>query len=61
MFNADTERVELFNQLLTIVHVLFNIDNISKFTFLMSQEGIITTKLLVSQVFKMTEERTQLI
>ena len=48
--NAYTERVELPNKLSTIVLVLFN-----KFTFLMSQEGIITTKLLVSLVFKMTK------
>ena len=59
--NANIERLELFNQLSTIVPVLFNLDNISKFTFLMSQEGIITTKLLFSQLFKMTEERTRLI
>ena len=55
--DAYTERFELFNQLSTTVPVLFNLDNISKFTFLMSQEGIMTTKLLVSKVSKMTEER----
>ena len=59
--DAYTERFELFNQLSTTVPVLFNLDNISKFIFLMSQEGIITTKLLVSQVPKMTEERIRLI
>ena len=59
--DAYTERIELFNHLSTTVPVLFNLDNISKFTFLMSQEGIITTKLLVSQVSKMTEERIRLI
>ena len=56
-----TERFDLFNQLSTTVPVLFNLDNISKLTFLMSQEGIMTTKLLVSQVSKMTEERMRLI
>ena len=59
--DAYTEKFELFNQLSTTVPVLFNLDNISKFTFPMSQEGIITTKLLVSQVSKMTEERVGLI
>ena len=63
LFTCDTytERFELFNQLSTTVPVLFNLDNISKFTFLMSQEGIMTIQLLVSQVSKMTEERIRLI
>ena len=59
--NVYAGRAEFFNQLSTTIPALNNLDNVSKFTFLMSQENVITTKLLVSQIFKMTEERTRLI
>ena len=44
-------------ELLNHIHNVHNLDDISKFTFLMSQENKLITKLLVTQVYKWVKTR----
>ena len=46
-----------FNELLNHIPNINNLDDISEFTFLMSQENKLITKLLVTQVFKWVKRR----
>ena len=46
-----------FNELLKRIPNFYNLDDISKFTFLMSQENKLITKLLVTQVYKWVKTR----
>ena len=46
-----------FNELLNHIPNFNNLDDISKFTFLMSQENKLSTQLLVTQVCKLKQEK----
>ena len=51
------EEILFFNEVVNHVPNFNNLDDLSKFTFLMSQENKLITKLLVTQVYKWVKTR----
>ena len=59
--NIYEGRSTFFNEVVNHVPNFNNLDDLSKFTFLMSQENKLITELLVTQVYKWVKTREALI